>query len=179
MTYPGSAACAADLLSLANAYRRSAGRLLKDRRQSLACAPATLCAIHAIELYLNAFLLHRGSSPKEIRRHVHDLAGRGALVMERGLVLRRRTIEHLGKITRDREYLVSRYGPEKISTLSQVNRLIATMDEIARKVIAAVERPVGGAEQPASVPDPALSGTVTMDHRPPEPICPLRAVPGD
>lgn len=85
--------------------------LLEGRRQPLWRAPATLCAIHAVELYLNVLLLHLGCSATEIRSYLHDLAQRSALAMEQGLTLQRRTAEHLGKMTRDREYLVSRYGP--------------------------------------------------------------------
>ena len=138
MAYPGSAATVADLLALAQAYRVSALCLLERRGQALSRAPATLCAIHAIELYLSAFLIHHGSSTAEIRGYCHDLAERGELALARGLTLRRRTAEHLAKMTRDREYLVSRYGPEDLSTLSSCNRLLATLNEVARKVVEAV-----------------------------------------
>jgi hypothetical protein len=141
--YPGSAANADELLGLAHAYRQSAMALLENRRRSLARAPATLCAIHAVELYLNAFLLHRGSSGAEIRAHLHDLDTRGALARERGLTLRRRTNEHLAKMTRDREYLVSRYGAEDLATLSEINRLVATLNEIAKKVESVIQQGAG------------------------------------
>ena len=125
---------------MADAYRRAAKSLLREgSRQTLSRAPATLCAIHAIELYLNAFLLHRGRPAPELRGHFHDLVGRAELAKEHGLVLRARTAAHLAKVTRDREYLISRYGPEKLSTLSEVNRLVATLDEIAKKVVAHLE----------------------------------------
>ena len=37
-------------------------------------------------------------------------------------------------IASTREYLVTRYGPELTSTLAQLNRLAATLDEVASKV---------------------------------------------
>ena len=37
-------------------------------------------------------------------------------------------------IASTREYLVTRYGPELTSTLAQLNRLAATLDEVAVKV---------------------------------------------
>lgn len=37
-----------------------------------------------------------------------------------------------------REYLITRYGPELASTLSQINRLSATLEEVATKVRLAV-----------------------------------------
>jgi hypothetical protein len=47
---------------------------------------------------------------------------------------------HLESMTGKREYLVSRYGPEMAATVSQVNRLTATLDEVADKVAAFVNR---------------------------------------
>ena len=37
-------------------------------------------------------------------------------------------------MTESREYLISRYGPEMSGTLSESNRLMATLNEIAKKV---------------------------------------------
>jgi hypothetical protein len=54
--------------------------------------------------------------------------------MASGLVLRKRTVAHLNKLTESREYLVTRYGPELSTSLSQINRLMATLEEVARKV---------------------------------------------
>ena len=48
---------------------------------------------------------------------------------------------HLHAMTGNREYLVTRYGPEMTATVSQVNRLTATLDEVAKKVTAAVPNP--------------------------------------
>lgn len=155
IAYPGSAATEADLLALAQAYRTSALCLLERPGDVLPRAPATLCAIHAIELYLSAFLLHHGSSTAEIRGYCHDLAERGALALARGLTLRRRTAEHLVKMTRDREYLVSRYGAEDLSTLSPPDQLLTTLNEVASQVIRAVDptaEPVPLARRPPRWP---------------------------
>jgi hypothetical protein len=126
------------MLALAEAYRRAASSLLAiaPSKDPWSRAPARLCAIHAIELYLNAFLLDAGEDARSIRGRNHDLAGRIDACMALGLCLRRRTSEHLHALTSGREYLVTRYGPE-LSTLSEINRLTATMEEVARKVVAA------------------------------------------
>ena len=65
---------------------------------------------------------------------MHNLADRTELALAHGLVLRKLTREHLVKMTDDREYLVSRYGPDMSATLSLVNRLMATLNQLARKV---------------------------------------------
>lgn len=134
--YPGSNASPAEVLALAAEYHSAAEDLvLKGRpRQPMSRAPARLCAIHAIELYLNAFLLASGDPPEKVRAHFHDLAERANSAVARGLVLRKRTLEHLVRMTEDREYLISRYGPELSNSLSESNRLMATLAEIAKKV---------------------------------------------
>lgn len=134
--YPGSRATAEDIMQLADEYCRAAQTLLEDGRKgnTLSRAPSRLCAIHAIELYLNAFLLHLGDKPGKIRSRNHDLAERAGLALESGLILRKRTAEHLIAMTRRREYVVSRYSPETLSTLSQINRLVATLNEVGKKV---------------------------------------------
>ena len=103
-------------------------------------APCRLCAVHAIELYLNAFLLKLGHPPERIRDSRHDLAARAALANAGGLGLRRRTAIHLAAMTQGREYLVLRYDPG-MAELPPLNRLWATLDEIARKVTRAVAIP--------------------------------------
>jgi hypothetical protein len=93
-----------------------------------------LTAIHAVELYLNAFLLRHGHSPSQVRKLQHDLLARAELAIAGGLTLRKRTAEHLRSLSAGREYLVSRYAPELAETMSQINRLAATLDEVANKV---------------------------------------------
>lgn len=135
-SYPGANACPAEIFALAAEYHSAADALLlKGRpRELISRAPARLCAIHAIELYLNAFLLATGDPPERIRAHFHNLAERAERAVERGLVLRKLTLAHLAKMTEAREYLISRYGPELSTTLSESNRLMATLNEIARKI---------------------------------------------
>ena len=43
-------------------------------------------------------------------------------------------------IATTREYLVTRYGPELTSSLAQLTRLAATLDEVATKVHFAMSR---------------------------------------
>ena len=134
--YPGTNACAAEIFALAAEYHEAAEALiLKGRpRQPISRAPARLCAIHAIELYLNAFLLAAGDPPERVRAHFHNLADRANSAVGRGLILRKLTVAHLVRMTEDREYLISRYGPEMSGTLSESNRLMATLNEIAKMV---------------------------------------------
>jgi hypothetical protein len=134
--FPGATASASEIFALAAEYHAAADCLiLKGRpRQPISRAPARLCAIHAIELYLNAFLLAAGEPPERVRARFHNLAERASSAVGHGLILRKLTFAHLVRMTEDREYLVSRYGPEMSSTLSESNRLMATLNEIAKKV---------------------------------------------
>jgi hypothetical protein len=127
-------------LELAEEYRKAAHQLaqLGRRRAVLSMAPYRLNAIHAVELYLNAILLHAGHGPSRIRGLQHDLAARAELAIASGLLLRQRTANHLKAMTGAREYLVSRYCPETTATLSQINRLAATLDEVASKALALI-----------------------------------------
>lgn len=161
-TYPGSSASVEEIMQLADEYCRAAQTLLEGGRRGnpLSRAPFRLCAVHAIELYLNALLLHHGEKPGQIRGRKHDLAERARLALESGLKLRERTADHLIKMTETREYVVSRYGPEMSSTLSQINRLEATLNEVGKKVAVIVRNgnshaPVSGAQaQARATPGP-------------------------
>lgn len=135
--YPGDAAQVREMIALADEYRAAAMKLVELGRkgQPMSRAPARFCAIHAIELYLNATLMHRGMDTGKIRAHRHDLASRVILC---GLALRKKTADHLQGLTANREYLVLRYGPEMTSTVSELNRLFASLDEVARKASKAV-----------------------------------------
>ena len=134
--YPGSAASAWQILDLAHEYRISCIHLMArgHGREPHQLAPARVLAIHAIELYLNALLLDAGETPQAVRAFQHDLASRAQRAIELGLVLRQKTAEHLNLLTTGREYLTARYGPELSGTLSQLNRLTATLEEVAQKV---------------------------------------------
>ena len=139
-TYPGELATPDQVRRLADEYRRAAHHLLTMGRKGepLSRAPFRFAAIHAIELYLNAFLLHRGQGTAVVRGLQHNLAARTDLALQEKLVLRQRTVAHLQSMTINREYLVMRYGPETKITASQVNRLTATLAEVAGKVTTAI-----------------------------------------
>jgi len=145
--YPGELAAPHVVRRLADEYRGAAHLLLPSGRRGdpLSRAPYRFAAIHAIELYLNAFLLKQSIEPSVVRRMQHDLSARTTLAIDSGLRLRKRTEAHLHDMTGNREYLVTRYGPELTATMSQINRLTATLDEVAKKVTAAVPNPAGPA----------------------------------
>ncbi|MER9450165.1 hypothetical protein [Mesorhizobium sp. M0254] len=134
--YPGELASPQQIHDLAEEYRKGATLLLQLGRSGkpLTRAPFRLSAIHAIELYLTALLLHRGHDPNQIRKMQHDLAARAKHTGEAGLRLRAKTANHLQSLSQNREYLVTRYGPELAATASQINRLTATLEEVAAKV---------------------------------------------
>lgn len=134
--YPGELATTFQVLTLAHEYRNAAVHLAALGRpcEPLSRAPFRLAAIHAIELYLNAFLLNRGHPASEIRGLQHNLVERVKLATSYGLKLRAKTAQHINDLADNREYLVTRYGPEMTSSASQLNRLTATMEEVSRKI---------------------------------------------
>ncbi len=139
----GGTSIAEQILCLAREYHRAAC-LLEQQWQpgdALSKAPFRFSAIHAIELYLNALLLNHGLKPDHIRGLGHDLARRTELAIRKGLNLRMRTREHLIAIDSDREYLSVRYEPGNAGNGSQLNRLQASLEEVAVKVTAIVTRP--------------------------------------
>lgn len=139
-SYPGDHASPYEMNRLADFYRdaahRCSGSILNG--DPISAGPMRLLAIHSVELNLSAYLLLQGSSWPAIRKMGHDLTARLECATERGLVLRERTSAHIRAIARDREYLVARYGPDCLSAASQMNRLLATLEEVARKVSRAV-----------------------------------------
>lgn len=137
--YPGEAANASEVVALANEYRIAAQLLVQNGRpgEPRSRAPFRMVAIHAVELYLNAFLLRSGYSAGQVRGLQHNLAARAELAVECGLVLKKRTREHLHSMSQSREFLVTRYMPS-CTTLSEINRLQATLTEVAQKVSAAI-----------------------------------------
>jgi hypothetical protein len=134
--YPGDRASARDIRLLAEEYHHAAHRAAGDIRpgEPLSAAPLRLLALHAVELNLSACLLLDGLTWPAIRRMGHDVGARLEAATAAGLVLRRRTAAHLVAAARDREYLISRYGPDCQANVSQVSRLLATLDEVGRKV---------------------------------------------
>ena len=134
--YPGESATAVEIKKLADEYRTAAHHLCERGRRGspLSWAPYRLIAIQAIELYLNALLLHQNHEPSNVRGLQHNLSLRADMAIAAGLKLRKLTAVHLHALNANREYLTSRYNPELNTTTSQPNRLAATLDEVAKKV---------------------------------------------
>lgn len=130
--YPGNAAKPRELLGLAEAYFEAANSLFENARKgdAVTYAPARLCAIHATELFLNAFLRAHGKSAGDVRARLHNLAD---VKFVETLNLRKKTAEHLSEMTHRREYLISRYAPELVSQHTELNRLQATLNEVRKK----------------------------------------------
>jgi hypothetical protein len=138
--YPGSQATIGQFIGLADEYCVAAYSLLSqcNRTSPSSSAPARLCAIHAVEMYLNAFLIFHGMTPAAVRGLQHNLAERAAAAARKGLSLRSKTQAHLLRIHDQREYLVVRYGPEQVRGLSELNRMFATLKEVSTKVRSAI-----------------------------------------
>jgi hypothetical protein len=104
--YLGSDASFQDIFDLAEAYCQAANALLctAKKGEPLTYAPARLCAIHATELYLNAFLRKGGQNAASIRGRLHNLADEEFV---EALGLRKKTANHLAEMTKRREYLIS------------------------------------------------------------------------
>lgn len=139
--YPGGTATPRQILNLAEEYRCAANALSGTGRpgQPLSRNPYRFVAIHAIELYLNAFLLAAGHPPDKLRRLQHDLAMRTRFALDARLPLRSRTAEHLARLSETREYLIIRYDPATRAG-SELNRLDATLTEVAEKVRRFIDR---------------------------------------
>lgn len=122
-----------EILDLAQAYDQAARILLAAafKRNPLTCAPARMTAIHAIELYVNAFLRFEGAAASAVRGRLHELYDPDLVST---LKIRVKTARHLKALVERREYLVCRYGPEQMSGQTEVNRLLATLEEIGSKV---------------------------------------------
>lgn len=140
MSFPGETADPASLLILAHEYTTGAMSVLGTARRGFPAsyAPFRLLSIHAIELYLNAALLASGRPHAAVRGLHHDLNERAEIARSTGLALRKRTREHLRTLSLTREYLATRYDPN-CSGMSELNRLCATMQELATKVSCLVE----------------------------------------
>jgi hypothetical protein len=94
--------------------------------------PYRSAAVLAIELYQNALLLQQGHDSSYVRSIRHNLTARMEAAIASRLRLRKRTAAHLQEKVEQREYLVSRYGPELTGTISKTNRLMATLEEGAQ-----------------------------------------------
>ncbi|UPA28022.1 hypothetical protein K6301_22485 (plasmid) [Shinella oryzae] len=121
------------MLNLAARYR-DAAITLGERLSKPNHLPRRLLALHSIELYLDALLLANGYDGETIRGIERDFNKRTRIATDIGLVLRKRTAAHLATLSSSREYLAVSYGPETTATLSQMNRVMATLDELSLKV---------------------------------------------
>ncbi|WP_247221075.1 hypothetical protein [Shinella oryzae] len=121
------------ILNLAARYR-DAAITLGERLSKPNHLPRRLLALHSIELYLDALLLANGYDGETIRGIERDFNKRTRIATDIGLVLRKRTAAHLATLSSSREYLAVSYGPETTATLSQMNRVMATLDELSLKV---------------------------------------------
>lgn len=122
-----------DILTLAAQFRDAAVNLGEASPMS-AQLPLRLLALHSIELYLNALLLAKGLGQTAIHGLQHDLGERSRIAIHAGLVLRKRTVTHLVALSVLGEYRAVRYAHERSATLSQTNRMLATLDELSKKV---------------------------------------------
>ena len=129
------------MLQLAEEYRKASDLLRKQGRKGkpLSRAPWRLVAIHAIELFLNAFLLEAKHTPPCIRGMQHNLSKRTTLAVKDGLRLRKKTKYHLLQLDERREYLAARYETTDAKALSQLNRLTQSLEEVAKKVSAKIK----------------------------------------
>ncbi len=127
-------------LKLAGEYKKAAGMLYAAAQKTnpLSLAPWRLLAIHAIELYLNAYLVSKGSDQNTLKSIPHNFGRRAKLALGSKLVLKKKTIDHLTSMTAKREYVIARYGPGTKDENSELNRLTATLEEISSKVAAAI-----------------------------------------
>lgn len=134
--YPGETATAGQILHLARAYHDAAQSLWEGgcRKHTIARAPLHLTAIHAIELYLNALLVHTDMEPAKVRAFKHCLENRADQAIQVGLKLGTKTRAHLVSMSDNREYLVVRYEPDLKETMSNISRLMATLNEVSKEV---------------------------------------------
>jgi len=145
LVYPGERSSPTALVELADEYFQAAEMAIIRCKpgRPISTAPYRLLCIHAIELYLNAFLRHEGQPAPAVRGLQHHLSARMRLTDAYGLVLRHKTRRHLQAVSENREYLVSRYSPEA-AQLSELNRLNATLAEVRGKVMKRLIEPRTG-----------------------------------
>ena len=138
--YPGADARAEEVIRLANHYRGAANDLLRlvEEKGARRVAPCRLCAVHAIELYLNAFLLKLGHPPERHPRQRPRPRRAGGARQRR----RSRAPAADGDPPGDDDAMAASISccatTRAWPRLAPLNRLWATLDEIARKVTSAV-----------------------------------------
>lgn len=78
--------------------------------------------------------MRMGIGSNSIRGMQHNSKARTDLAKVNGLILTSYTLAHLPVLAGTGEYLVTRYGPELFSSVSQDHRLMAILEEVATKV---------------------------------------------
>jgi hypothetical protein len=138
--YPGDDPTISTLLGLADEFHTAAMSLIgkEDPYRLTLFAPARLCVLQAIELYLNTFLRFEGMPAQEVRAFQHRMIPRAEAARAHGLILKVKTLTTLAALEDSREYLLVRYAPEKRGALSQLPRLFSALDDVTRKVRAAI-----------------------------------------
>ena len=141
-SYPGEHSSPSDLRKLADEFKRAAEALQTIGRsgRAMSYAPYRIAALHAVELYLNALLLHEGVAAKRLRGNGHDCALRARSAATFGLKLDERTLGHLQAMAGDREYLVARYAPEHCGQLTAITRVAATLRQVAERTTALIAK---------------------------------------
>ncbi|MBK8771893.1 MAG: hypothetical protein IPM06_15865 [Rhizobiales bacterium] len=121
-------------LELARQYRTAAFALAGAAAVGvLPLPPFRLLSIHAVELAMNAVLLHGGNGPAAVRGLQHNLAARLEPCRALGLVLKKRTEDHIRDLSENRDYLIARYAPHEAMGNLSVNRMTATVVEVCSK----------------------------------------------
>ena len=82
---------------------------------------------------MNAVLLHGGNGPAAVRGLQHNLAARLEPCRVLGLVLKKRTEDHIRDLSENRDYLIARYAPHEAMGNLSVNRMTATVVEVCSK----------------------------------------------
>ncbi len=125
---------AASLFLLAQHYLQAAQLLsiVEVKGNKMRWHPYRLNAAQAIELCLSAYLMQTGMTYDEVRVFQHQVHPRAVFAAEKGLILRKGTIEHLRRMDSDREYLMVRYNPAPFA-MSELTRIRATLDELFDK----------------------------------------------
>lgn len=126
----------AEYVGLAAQYRDAAGTLRAHlpKTSPRPVAPIRFCALQAVELYLCAYLMQRGIPFKDARSQQHNLRVLVDSAIQNGFRLRQKTVRHLHLISETREYFTMRYGPEIPPGANELQRLFATLDEVASRV---------------------------------------------
>src|SRR5512136_1335874 len=119
--YPGDGMDALSTLALAAEFAQASKALRKlgRRRQAESYAPFRFAALHAIELYLAAFLKLHGLDNSELRSTGHRFCTKTELAKEHGLRLRKKTQAHLVELSGNREYQAVRYDTTMLPLLTK------------------------------------------------------------